>query len=276
MTDLPRGLCHYTSGQGLLGIVQAREIWATHILYLNDHTEYQSVYDDAKSLLERITVLRELSHEAPRLRDAILSNLGPITRGRPAGVFVASLSENWDDLSQWRGYTQPGDGYGVVFDPEVLRAHAVSEGWTLEKCLYGSRSVSTLVSIIRETFTRYIGGGWTHDEAGATSAVMDLSQKILPIAPLVKHEAFAAENEWRLISPPLYYKNERLEFRPGRSFLVPYLRFKYADPGERAIMHVSVGPGPNADLAVQAVLAVIGQNGLNCGCGATGAPYRPW
>src|SRR4051812_23543549 len=109
MDALPRGLCHYTNGQGFLGIVGSREFWATHIYYLNDHTEYQYAYERTQGLIERITVLRELAAQAPELHSAIMGGLRPYRRGRPVAIFVVSLTENWDDLSQWRGYTSPGD-----------------------------------------------------------------------------------------------------------------------------------------------------------------------
>jgi hypothetical protein len=35
----PDVLHHYTSSEGLLGIIQAHELWATNVLYLNDASE---------------------------------------------------------------------------------------------------------------------------------------------------------------------------------------------------------------------------------------------
>ena len=40
-------LHHYTSGLGVKGIVENRELWATHIYYLNDRSEYQATFDHA-------------------------------------------------------------------------------------------------------------------------------------------------------------------------------------------------------------------------------------
>lgn len=277
MVELPRGLCHYTNGSGLLGIVDdKRDLWATHIFYLNDHNEYQLAYDTAKSLLERIAVLRDLGVQAPRLREAMISAMTHIARGRLPAVFVTSFAEKWDDLSQWRGYTSPGDGYGIVFDPATLRARAQNMGWRLEKCLYGQEGESALTSLLIESFRRYIAGTRADNGDGIDEAVEEFGRQILSLAPLIKDEAFRAESEWRLISPPMDDMTQKFLFRPGRSFVVPYLTFQYADPGQHVIVHINVGPGPNAELAAQAAGTLIIQRGLGCGCGRSSAPYRPW
>jgi hypothetical protein len=36
-------LYHYTDQRGLLGILRSQSIWATHIRYLNDSSEYNHV-----------------------------------------------------------------------------------------------------------------------------------------------------------------------------------------------------------------------------------------
>src|SRR4051794_29757589 len=103
MTDAPTHgtLMHYTTDDGLLGILRTKSIWASHIFYLNDTSEYQLIFERARDLVTRLNVLRNLAKEAPLLAGAIQTDL------RPAGwdVFVASFSETWDDLSQWRAYT---------------------------------------------------------------------------------------------------------------------------------------------------------------------------
>ena len=41
----PSILYHYTSQEGLLGIIKNREVWATDISYLNDTKEYKYTVD---------------------------------------------------------------------------------------------------------------------------------------------------------------------------------------------------------------------------------------
>ena len=44
-------LYHYTSQKGVLGILDSQEIWATNILYLNDHSEYLYAMEMVSSFL---------------------------------------------------------------------------------------------------------------------------------------------------------------------------------------------------------------------------------
>ena len=37
---IPEFLYHYTSQDGLLGIIESRSLWATNISYMNDATEF--------------------------------------------------------------------------------------------------------------------------------------------------------------------------------------------------------------------------------------------
>jgi hypothetical protein len=214
----------------LLGIINTGEFWATHIFFLNDHSEYLLIFDWSKDLIERRTVLRELAPRVPHLCDAFRTQLTPYVRGRPPAIFVTSFSEEWDDLSQWRGYTTPGDGYAIVFRPEPLMRRAVQAGWRLEKCAYGVDGETLLIRLVERMFTRYAADGAPDTEERAKLAIEKLSEDILALAPVIKHRAFRGESEWRLISPPLDDTSDSFMFRPGRSFLVQYVTFPYEDP----------------------------------------------
>ena len=50
--DLPEILYHYTDQNGLLGIIERSEMWATKVQYMNDATEFGAVLDLACTRLE--------------------------------------------------------------------------------------------------------------------------------------------------------------------------------------------------------------------------------
>jgi hypothetical protein len=273
-------LYHYTSGAGLKGILERKVLWATHIYYLNDHTEYEAVFTTAKGLLPRITVLREMLPAVPCLHKAIVDDLHPYDRGRPACIFVTCFSEHRDDLSQWRGYTQPGDGYALHFDRGRLAARAERAGWRLAKVDYQEGSARPpgelrLAPLLVDTFTNYTATG--PDTPGrAAEAVAKLSNAIVDFAPICKDRAFSNENEWRLISPRFDDWAMKFEYRVGRSFLVPYIEFPLHGAEFDDIPGVETGPGPNTNLAQNAAMTMGRQNGINIGGGIAAAPYRPW
>ena len=59
----------------------------------------------------------------------VLPNLTP---------FVASFSENGDQLSQWRAYCPKGNGFSIGFRYSDLSYLLKTTGFRLVKCIYGS------------------------------------------------------------------------------------------------------------------------------------------
>ena len=53
-------------------------------------------------------------------------------------------------------------------------------------------------------------------------------------ATILKHEMFSEEREWRILTRPPMYSNERFDYRPGRSMLLPYYRIPLAGPRSRS------------------------------------------
>jgi hypothetical protein len=49
--EIPETLYHYTTQDGLLGILKDQSLWATHILYLNDSMEMRHTADIFKHAL---------------------------------------------------------------------------------------------------------------------------------------------------------------------------------------------------------------------------------
>jgi hypothetical protein len=192
-------LYHYTSGRGLKGIFENHELWATHIYYLNDHSEYVGTFDTVKSLLPRRTVIQDLLPSVPHLHEAVMG-LQPYERGpgRLPCIFVTCFSEEWDDLSQWRGYTKSGDGYALGFDRARLEARAADAGYRLVKVEYGEEDIATpefrLIPLLQEFFTKYAEAGPDTAER-AKEAVASLRLQIEEFAPFMKDWAFHGEKE---------------------------------------------------------------------------------
>jgi hypothetical protein len=63
------------------------------------------------------------------------------------------------------------------------------------------------------------------------------------VAASIKHPAFSAEVEWRLVSPPIDLKDKCVQFRPGKTTLVPYIEFEMCDV-DSALLRAGSGPRP--------------------------------
>jgi hypothetical protein len=67
---------------------------------------------------------------------------------------------------------------------------------------------------------------------------------------LFKDSSFSAERECRIL---LSGKPTEVSFRPGKSMLIPFVKFDLDKTDEYFIKRVVVGPCPNPDLSVLSV-----------------------
>jgi hypothetical protein len=239
-------LYHYTTQTGLLGIVKKKQMWATHHQYLNDTQEFLH----AKGLF-CAEIEKRLSSASPgsEIRLVLEEMRSAVNRDNEnVGWYVASFSEDEDSLSQWRAYGGPTSGFQL---------NSASEGRTELRHVEAGMGLSMILSLFALTF---------------------------------KHEKFKEENEWRIIGfPPNRItpmpadpsrEEIQLEFREGRSMLIPYLPFPLKnDKGEFPLDRVVVGPNPNREQSLQSVRSLLNSNGLSWAAMksvTSDIPYRNW
>ena len=117
LIDIPTPLYHYTSQDGLLGIVQKREIWATNLLFLNNSMELNYAIQMLQHAIEKMK--QNLSEEEFRFIKEFGEQLDDINAPLSQninGIYVCSFSKNGDQLSQWRGYCTDDIGFSIGFD----------------------------------------------------------------------------------------------------------------------------------------------------------------
>lgn len=103
---------HYTSPEGLAGIVQNHVLWATSAAFLNDEHEFTTGtrYISGK--------LKEISGKGRRTAKDIDKHFAK--RGiDPAEAFILSASWDGDSLTLWRNYAKHTVGYAIGLRPEV-------------------------------------------------------------------------------------------------------------------------------------------------------------
>ena len=113
-------LYHYTTPEGLVGIVEKQEIWATDLFYMNDTAEFRVGLECAMKYIEQLR--KDGSGEYADRWEWLLTELrrkrecGPDTL---SSVYACSFSTHGDDLSQWRAYC-PNGGFAVGFRHSTL------------------------------------------------------------------------------------------------------------------------------------------------------------
>ena len=194
----PDLLYHYSTSNGVLGIVSEKKLWASNLLFMNDSSEIENgtrIFDGAIRNAERAGLLDD---DGEPFSDWGIN--GP-EFNISFGIFGVCFSELGDDLSQWRAYGQAG-GYSLGFSGLELQAMHSRGIATLDQVIYDElRKVSiaeaTVSAAIQEW--RLLKAGPAKTLKQRTKAFRDvLEHTIRHCICIMKHHSFAAEREWRL------------------------------------------------------------------------------
>jgi hypothetical protein len=275
-------LYHYTSPAGLLGIVESKSLWASGIQYLNDTTEYKHAASIVRDLLTRhLENVSDPRNDLYRLLlrgDAIYPD---------ATVFVGSLSEAKDRLSQWRGYCTAGGGFSIGLDPELLERQARKQDYHLLKCEYdpvkqrdiceeliseGCRAAEEAVKQSPPTH------GQSKETIQSTGLWAHFVEPFMRIAPALKNPSFEEEHEWRLVRGPFDAPDPQVRFRAGKYAVIPYREFALADVNDPLdVEEIIIGPNPDPTQARKSVEFLVEARKVRCKRIAEySGTYRNW
>jgi hypothetical protein len=257
----PGHLFHYTTIEGLLGILRENRLWATHVAYLNDPSELTHAHD----LIQEELASRMSATESSIDREFIGRAQRAINpHDGMQQYFAACFCEKSDLLSQWRAYSNRDGGYALGFATRQMERVAMpSPTLALRRVIYDHDTQRTLVANTLDA---------TLAKLGELSSGMDLQSATSLIATLVsflrdhlaefhfsfKNQAFAEEREWRLVFMSQVWQREtlfeQLKFRPGHGSPIPYVSVDFADTvGPNAsrlpLEHVVFGPTLDVHLA---------------------------
>lgn len=266
--DLPPILYQYTTRAGLLGITaKPASIWASNIRYLNDSTEFDAAVTIASSVSEELLSSGINDNEKNLLESfRIWISSWNATQYQS---YICSFTENGNLLSQWRGYTKPGDGYSIGFDSQTLFDICRTQDYFLIPCEYD-------LLVQRSLIEQIITNGFDLLKAGEQpdDVVIKLLFSFLYTAPMIKNDNFKEESEWRLVT--IFQPNppDTLLFRSGKFTLIPYRLFKLGDV--LPIKKVIIGPNPHGPLDSQAIINLLQIRGAPAGisCEWSNIPFR--
>jgi hypothetical protein len=279
---IPDQLYHYTNVEGLKGILDSGQIWATQTGYLNDSKEFSYGRELA------LDVLREMTHPGAVERVWLNRVTQAIVRGIPgAEPYVACFCEQGDLLSQWRGYGR-GYGYSVGLRPRGKTYSRLP--WklcSLAQVIYNPeiqrRLITELLGRYIDSLTRFAAhftqtaisvycnsdpSSSLEDEQDPSKlSCTDFLEEILynhlsrasleldTIFSRFKHLGFEEEKEWRLIHyGSAEQASQHIEYRPSNGILVPYVELpllwdEEGDPGIFQFTQITCGPNSQPEAA---------------------------
>ncbi len=275
----PDILYHYTTQNGLLGIINAKEIWASHTQYLNDFREFGHAIDIVKeelSPMKQGTLDDDQAELLREMEEALMKGIEGIN------VCVCSFSADGDVLSQWRAYGGGASGFSIGFSGAFLRAVSDRLNFWLVPVLYNEDEQRVLVrTLLQDVLAENLQRAKTtpdgfdelrHVPGGNLVAYLNR------YAPILKHSSFSEEREWRIISQPLMCSNVRFGYREGASMLVPYFRIPLCSEQQPfRIEEIIVGPTPHPEESWASVRGLLVRHDLNEATVHTSdVPYRNW
>ena len=239
-------LYHYTTWDGLIGILQTQSLWATHYKFLNDYSEIVLFRDKLISLI--LPYVREayeqLIKQSPQIEKSIKQKggLGQVVQHDTEVVIDAQYRATGDEiytlsfcgqhttpqvninglLSQWRGYGT-GGGFALVFNRQKLEELRKVEAkiFTYNACHFSvcvysdnekklkeelSEDLSNIAKVIKPLFD--------HKKLSRKEVLETLRKSYLPFVKCIsryKHYGFSEENEVRIVALPTVMDQEYLK-----------------------------------------------------------------
>jgi hypothetical protein len=263
-------LYHYTTAEGLCGIVESGQIFASHVLYQNDKSELVNALEIFEEEFEssEMGLDTNIKDTMGRLIPSMLADAFTFA------YFVASFCEDGSLLSQWRAYGGSGSGYSLGFDKWVLEKAplGVDLGIRIRKVIYDQSAkrslLRTKLEVLRAIVSRHaklIEKTWGEDTVTALSFWKHVLTDFQPSLVLMKHEAFSEEREWRLVKRTLIGEpNNGVKVRPISGRLTPYVpvRWSVQENGKsRGLRAVICGPSDEPKLRVEATRIFLASKG---------------
>lgn len=287
---------HYTSAEGLHGILSSGTLYFTDSLFLNDPSERKNFYTILKQLLD------QWNHEAAaalkkRYFSQESSVFESLTDANPADekmcrYFVLSCSMEKDSLPMWNYYTHRvrAAGYNIHLDTAALlhqmQMHPVvqmiSEGESVlcHKIIYEEEQKQAELGKLLFRFREKWELCCKEEEREHLMMLLDKSFERLSL--FYKDGAFAHEKELRIVLAASNGKLHKLpvedgsgpyRFRSVRGVQVPCLALDVLEKGT-VIRGVTTGPVLDKELAVNGVEYMLYYYGFPQTCKVSSVPLR--
>jgi hypothetical protein len=264
-------LYHYTDAAGLEGIVKNQQVWFTSYTHLNDPTEIEYGMSIASELLSEIG-----QGSDPRIKifcDMVNDRFTNKNLHSAFGFFIASFSQERDDLAHWRAYGDNGRGFSLGLAPHLFHVEYEADRQPYphvfgEPVVYGKHAarhrhmpaIEKAVRIVGETVGQ--AADLMQDKPTGMSFLEEMANALIASQMIlnsltVKHEAYQHEKEVRLF---ILGEHRNLtphvstRARPGD--IVPFIKSDMPVQANGSIVEIVAGPSA-ADSAEDGVRALL-------------------
>lgn len=279
-------LYHYTTAEGVRGIVENREFMATKSDFLNDKLEFQYAVEVMERLTEKYIVHASLRERFfSRLKQEI-ERMGIITpvcdvegdcHMEGLSFYVVAFSKLQNNALLWAEFTD-FKGYCLEFDYTKL-----VEGFQHRVFLHGTviydeeeqmngllESLLSCIRNLQDGGMNDLEGFFEEDAVISDASLQKLAEEMAVVvsvyAMFFKKGFFEGEEEYRFVFPPLI--NElgmaKPKFRLLDQLFLPYIMVEFDRKQESIPMEsVMVGAKNNSDIAVRGMKYFLRSQGLD-------------
>lgn len=264
-----RILYHYTTVQGLLGIINTNVIFATSFPFLNDSSEI--VYGRR---LARTILLKKIEKAKDNISKRIFEECLKLNGVDKKRIYITCFCEKGNLLSQWRGYGESGFGFSLGLDSNILnrtyRKPPYNEIY-IKKVIYNLEEQTKIINKYLNIAVDYIKKNNIIDNSTIYEVAKLTDWEIGKRTAFFKDEAFSEEREWRAIyCEELSSGKLPTNYRARSNRIVDYKEFSFAPTAldieynnKLPLKKIICGPGVDHEQQIQVIKSLLKDRGYD-------------
>lgn len=275
-------LYHYTTAEGVYGILENNEFLATKSNFLNDKLEFLYTLEVLEKLLDRYIVntpLRKRFYAIVREeidKIAIVSSREQIAneqmKEQEMDFYVVSFSKQansaliWAEFTDFKGYSMGFDGTRLI---EGFADRVFIHGTVIydleEQIQYLLEELLSIINQFKLKGHQDLKHFFEDRSHISENSLKEIGKDMALICSIYgmffKKHYFAGEEEYRFIFAPLQEENEgKPQFRMKEQVFLPYIMAKFEK--EMPLVSVMVGAKNNSDIAVRGMAFYLKGKGM--------------
>lgn len=269
-------LYHYTTADGLKGIIENSELWASSAYFLNDPNEITYGCDLLKTVLDNWFTKAQAHGERNSFRSALVTELCTVfgedllEKKIIGPIYLGCFCEDDNLLSQWRAYG-PCGGYSIGFRVPTVETVSLGPGFRPEPNTYTAKwarveyekseqvknctaILDQMLAVLDSETANAIQTIDDHPFCGYAAFAKAIKEILLEEILRFKNEAFRVEKEWRIIVRRREFHKQSVDdggktpipvyFRSSRGMLAPYVKLIPTNPPYNTLPIQSIRTGP--------------------------------
>ena len=252
---------HYTSANGLNGILNSKKIWFSNTRFLNDEQErcytYKLIIDEINKMPKSPLNEGLISYYDENSKEKNNVN----TNYFEYDYYIACFSNNKDSLSLWNYYTKSDNstGYNIEFDKNELINNLDLTAMDIHgQVIYKENEQRELIKKILKRYNEEYNKIKEDDIDSRLNMGTYMSLLISFYSLFFKHPAFEHEEEYRIAIGKNSINNNKFKckFRAYKDFFIPYFE---KDFNKSCIKSITISPTQKQKITQESIKKMLSE-----------------